>query len=132
MTGTACEFYDEGEEQSVKNLDLISAWLFGRITANCTLNDISYNGCSLLIPKQIKLSSRPVKIAIMSPDNSERVHVVIDAEMRWIDDEPSTSFRKASFTFLKPETDISSEIGELISHIQQINSCDLKCCVLNI
>lgn len=130
MTGTASEFYDD--ESTEKNFELLTAWLLGRINANCQLHDLSYNGCALLIPKHLNLPSTPVKIAIMSPDNDERVHVVINAEMRWMNEERSASYNKAGFMFLETGPDITIELSELIDHQQQANIKKLKCCVLDI
>ena len=77
MTGTANEFYDYNE--NLNNIDLFSAWLFGKINANCILSDINRDGCSVLIPKDQSTPCGAFNLLIMSAKDSDQLHTVLTA-----------------------------------------------------
>jgi len=133
MTGTASELceYNENETSDFIKAEFISAWLFGRINANCTLYDISHCGCAILLPTDQKPPLEVIKLIIMSPDDDEKIHTILAAEPRWIEEDYSSLHKKMGFRFLEVKADLYDEISSLIPHVKTIGSQSLKCSILN-
>ena len=128
MTGTANEFYDYND--SLNNIDLFSAWLFGKINANCILSDLSRSGCSVLIPKNQSAPSGAFNLLIMSPEDSNQLHTVINAEQRWQDENYSSTHKKIGIKFQNLEYDQLLEINVLTQHFKLSGNTKIKCSLL--
>ena len=127
MAGTASEFCDYNESN---NMDLFSAWLFGKINANCILSDLSRCGCSVLIPKKQSAPSGVFNLLIMSPDDSEKLHTVLKAEQRWQDVDYSSTHKKVGIKFRELEHDQLLEINVLSQYFKIPGNSGIKCSLL--
>ncbi len=127
MAGTANEFYDYNESN---NMDLFSAWLFGKINANCILSDLSRCGCSVLIPKNQSAPSGIFNLLVMSPDDSDRLHSVFKAEQRWDDVDYSATHKKIGIKFRELGHEQLLEINVLAQHFKLSESVTIKCGLL--
>jgi hypothetical protein len=128
MTGTANEFHDYND--NLNNIDLFSAWLFGKINVNCILSDISRTGCSVLIPKNQSAPSGKFNLLIMSPENSERLHTVLNAEQCWQDNKYSSTHKKIGIKFQNIAQDQLLEINLLTHHFKLSGNTNIKCCLI--
>lgn len=127
MAGTANEFYDLNESN---NIDLFSAWLFGKINANCLLSDLSRCGCSVLVPKQQSAPFGIFNLLIMSPDDGERLHTVLKGEMCWQDVEYSATHKKIGVKFCELEHAQLLEISVLSQCFKRPGITTIKCSLL--
>ena len=125
MTGTANEFYDYNE--NLNNIDLFSAWLFGKINANCILSDLTQFGCSVLIPKNQSAPCGAFNLLIMSPEDSDRLNTVLNAELRWQDKNYSSTHNKIGIEFQNIEYDQLLEINVLAQHFKLSGNTNIKC-----
>ena len=128
MTGTANEFYDYNDK--LNNIDLFSAWLFGKINANCILSDISLCGCSVLIPINQSAPSGAFNLLIMSPEDSDRLHTVLNAEQRWEDKKFSSTHKKIGIKFRNSDFDQLLKINTLTQHFKLSGDTKIKCSLL--
>ena len=128
MTGTANEFYDYND--NLNNIDLFSAWLFGKINANCILSDISRTGCSVLIHKNQSAPSAKFNLLIMSPEDSKRLHTVLKAEQCWQDKNYSSTHKKIGIKFHHIEQDQLLEINALTHHFKLFGNTSIKCSLI--
>ena len=128
MTGTANEFYDYSEK--LNNIDLFSAWLFGKINANCELSDLSRNECSVLIPKNQSAPCGAFSLLIMSPENSDQLHTVLHAEQSWQNENYSSTHKKIGVEFLNPDFDQLLEINVLMQQLKLSGNAYIKCSLL--
>jgi len=128
MTGTVNEFYDYND--NLDNIDLFSAWLFGKINANCILSDVSRCGCSVLIPKNQSAPSGTFNLLIMSPEDSNRLHTVLNAEQRWQDKNYSSTHKKIGIEFHNIQHDQLLEINVLAQHFKLSGNIPIKCSLL--
>ena len=127
MAGTASEFCDYNESN---NMDLFSAWLFGKINVNCILSDLSRCGCAVLIPKKQSAPSGIFNLLIMSPDDDERLHTVLKAEQRWEDVDYSATHKKVGIKFRELEHDQLLEINVLSQYFKLSANAAIKCSLL--
>lgn len=127
MAGTASEFCDFNEPN---NMDLFSAWLFGKINANCILSDLSRCGCAVLIPKKQSAPSGIFNLLIMSPDDDERLHTVLKAELRWQEEGYSATHKKIGIKFRELEHDQLLEINVLSQYFKKSEKATIKCSLL--
>ena len=128
MTGTANEFYDYND--NLNNIDLFSAWLFGKINANCILSELSQSGCSVLMPSNQSAPSGAFNLLIMSPDDSNRIHTALNAEQRWQDKNYSATHKKIGIQFNNIENDQLLEINLLMQHFRHSGNKAIKCSLL--
>ncbi len=128
MTGTANEFYDYNDK--LNNIDLFSAWLFGKINANCILSEVSQSGCSVLMPKSQSAPSGAFKLLIMSPEDSDRLHTALYAEQDWQDKNYSSTHKKIGIKFHNIEYDQLLEINILTQHFKLSGNIAIKCSLL--
>jgi len=127
MAGTANEFYDYSESN---NVDLFSAWLFGKINANCILSDLSRCGGSVLIPEKQSVPTGIFNLLIMCPEDSDRLHTVLKAELRWLDENYSSTHKKMGIKFRELEHDQLLEINVLSQHFMSAENATIKCGLL--
>ncbi len=127
MTGTANEFYDYNESS---NMDLFSAWLFGRINANCLLSDISRCGCSVLIPKKQSAPSENFKLLIMCPDDNEKLYTVLKVGKCWENNDYSSTHQKIGIKFINVDHDQLNAIDVLEKHFKLSVHATIKCSLL--
>ena len=125
MTGTANEFYDCSDK--LNNIDLFSAWLFGKINANCVLSDLSRYECSVLIPKNQSAPSGAFSLLIMSPEDSDQLHTVLKAEQSWQDKNYSSTHKKIGVKFQNLDFDQLLEINVLMQHVKLSGNANIKC-----
>jgi len=132
MTGTASEIFDYNEKISGKlsNIDLLSAWVFGRIDADCILNDISECGCSILLPKNKPTPSSTFKLIIMSPDNDKKAHSILSSQARWQDSDFTQTHKKIGIKFLGITDDLRGEINALKLFFHTPARQQIKCGLL--
>ena len=137
MTGTASEMIDYNNEIPDKSNDLCSsrviqltAWIFGRIEADCLLSDITACGCSILLPKKHATPADIFKLIIMSPDNNDKVHSVLISQIRWEDAGFTQSHKKAGIRFLELTDDQHSEINILANLFCKPDHPLVKCSIL--
>lgn len=129
MTGTASEF-NEAHENSAEDLhkiNLLSAWIFGRINTDCTLEDIDSTGCKLLIPRNNHAPAGIFRLIIMCPDNDEKVHTVIDAQPCRQLDESHETYTKISVRFIGMNNELSQEIKLLQASLTMSLQQEIKC-----
>jgi len=127
MAGTANEFYDYSESS---NMALFSAWLFGKINANCILSDLSRCGCSVLIPEKQSAPPGVFNLLIMCPEDSDRLHTVLKAEQRWEDEEYSATHKMIGIKFRELEPDQLMEINVLSQYFSSSENITIKCGLL--
>jgi len=137
MTGTASEIFDYNKETSGKlnngklsNIDLLSAWIFGRINADGILNDISESGCSILLPKNESTPLNAFKLIIMSPDNDKNVHSILSSQARWQDNNFTQTQKKIGIEFLDITDDLRGEINALKPFFYNPALQQIKCSLL--
>ena len=128
MTGTACDFneYSENVSHKSRNFDLMRKWLFGRITTNCTLEDISEGGCTLLVPENNSLSADYFELMVMSPADKHTVLIKISIEKRWVDDNYSSTHKKIGARFNRFD-DAREDIDAIISLFHDQRNAKLLC-----
>jgi len=131
MTGTASELTDYNgiDTSGLIDFEYFSAWLFGNINADCLLSDISYCGCSILLPKDKLPPSNIFKLLIMSPDDDKKLHSVISARQCWIEKNATSSHNKVGMQFLSDTPDIHDEISVLIPHVSSEGG-EIRCGLL--
>ncbi|NOQ90829.1 MAG: hypothetical protein GQ549_07770 [Gammaproteobacteria bacterium] len=129
MTGTACDFneYSENISHRSRNFDLMSKWLFGRITTDCTLADISKSGCSILVPDNLPLSATYFNLMIMSPVDKNTVLMKLNIEKRWQDDNYSSTHKKIGARFNRFNDDTKEDIDAVISLFHDQRNAKLVC-----
>ncbi len=125
MSGTANAPYDHDTDLS--NIDLFSAWLFGKINANCLLSDLSQRGCSVLIPKNQSIPCDIFNLLIMSPGNSDQLHTIVKAEQRWENKNHSSTHSKIGIKFRNLEHDQLLEIRLLEKYFNTLGNVCIKC-----
>jgi len=128
MTGTANEFYECSD--NLNKVDLFSAWLFGKINANCILSDLSRDECSVLIPNNQSAPSGVFSLLIMSPENSDQLHTVLNVEQSWQDKNHSATHKKMGVRFHNPDFDQLLEINVLMQHLKLSANANIKCGLL--
>jgi hypothetical protein len=133
MTGTACIFneYVEVAHRKSRNIDLLSAWLFGKVNTGCVLVDISCDGGAALIPKKQKNPVGPFDLVIMSPDNQDEAVSVILAEKRWLINNYSRTHKKIGFKFDNIDQIKSENIQLIKKLIDSQKENNLACHLLN-
>lgn len=127
MTGTANEFCEYSESN---NMDLFSAWLYGKINANCLLSDLSRSGCSVLIPEKQSAPSGVFNLLIMSPEDSGRLHTILKGELRWQDVDYSATHKKLGIKFREPGQEQLSGIDVLSQYFRLPGNTVIKCSLL--
>lgn len=132
MVGTASELCNTDVDINVgmNNTDLFAKWLFGKINAKCILHDISQYGCTILIPVSQSVPVDEFKVIIMSPDDSEKVHTIVNAKTIWIDGNYTEKYKRIRSSFIKMEDDIYGEIKILKSYLNCRDEDKIKCSVL--
>ena len=133
MTGTASKFYEHNDfiSNKLSSTELFSAWLFGKIKADCLLSSISLNGCSILIPKNYPLLKQTFNLVIMSPCNKEIVHTVLSAKQCWSNEHHSHSHAIVGIQFTNIKEDLYEEIEALISYLSLSKNNTIKCSTIN-
>jgi len=133
MTGTASEFLGENESINFEanSFDLLSSWLFGKINANCVLQDIDQYGCTVLIPTSQSIPSSEFKLIIMSPDAPEKVHTIVRARVMKEEGEFLTGHKRVYVTFINIEDGLCREINLLRAAFTRHVLNDIRCSILN-
>jgi hypothetical protein len=126
MTGTASEISDFSDNNSIRNnnIDLLSAWIFGRINTDCVLSDISDYGCSLVLPKNKDTPAFNFRLIIMSPENNEIVHMLIDAKLRWEDIQFGPTHKRIGVEFINLKQDQRYEINLLKAALRSTDNSE--------
>jgi len=129
MTGTACDFneYSENTNNNSRNFDLMSKWLFGRITTSCILDDISKGGCAILVPENHCLSAKHFELMIMSPADKHTVLIKTNIEKCWIDENYSNTHKKIGARFNSFNADTTEDIDAIISLFHDQRNAKLLC-----
>ena len=132
MTETTSELidYNETYNNSPINFKLFSARLFGKIDADCVLNDITQCGCSIHIPKGINVPIDIFSLLIMSPDDDKKLHTSTTAQIRWINTHSSANHNIAGIKFLDVESASREKINTLMQRYITDKNCKIKCCLL--
>lgn len=135
MTGTACLINDYTDTASAsrksRNIDLFSAWLFGRVNTSCLLVDISVAGGAVLVPVKQAVPAETFDLVVMSPDNPEEAHTIIRAEKRWINDRFSRTHKKIGMRFQYAGQDKLREIKNLSELLAGQKKNHLVCYLLS-
>lgn len=126
MTGTASEIseFSDNSSNGRNNIDLLSAWIFGRINTDCVLNDISDYGCSLVLPKDKDTPAFNFRLIIMSPENDEIVHMVIDAKLHWEDTQFGPTHKQIGVEFINLKQDQRYEINLLKAALRSTDNSE--------
>jgi len=142
MTGTASEVFDCNNEVTRRpsnskfsngrssNLELLSDWIFGRIDADCILNDISECGASILLPKNYPIPTSTFKLIVMSPENDKQVHCMLRARLRWQNNEFTQAYKKVGAEFLDITHELRGEINVLKPFFYNDSHQQIKCRVV--
>jgi len=133
MAGTAWLINDYADAASRKsrNIDLFSAWLFGRVNTSCLLIDISVAGGSVLVPVKQAVPAETFDLVIMSPDNKEEAQTIIRAEKRWINENYSRTHKKVGMRFQYAGQEKLQEIVEISNLLKSQTKNNLVCYLLN-
>ena len=135
MTGTASAFNDFTDTDNInykpRNIDLFSAWLFGKGNTDCLLADISSHGGAVLIPKKRTTPSAVLDLLIMSPENKDEIFTIIQAEQRWIDVDFSDKYKKIGLEFKNIDLLNLRAIDSLTELFIQQKNTNVKCNLLN-
>jgi hypothetical protein len=133
MVGTANVFNDYTENANTKsrNIDLLSAWLFGRVNTGCLLVDISTCGGAVLIPKKHPVPSASFDLIIMSPENKDEILAILQAETRWLDDAFSATHKKFGFRLKQTDLLEQSDIETITGNFGAQKMANLECNLLN-
>jgi hypothetical protein len=133
MTGTACfinDYVDHSCRKS-RNIDLFSAWLFGKVNTSCLLVEITAGGGAVLVPAKQSVPADAFDLVIMSPDNLEEAHTIIRAEKRWINDNFSRTHKKVGMRFQYAGEEKLQEIMDLSELLTAQTKNTLVCYLLN-
>ena len=137
MTGTANEVFDcnneiayESINRSSSRIVQLTAWICGKVEADCILSDMTECGCSVLFPKKQAAPAEAFKLIIMSPDNDERVHSVLNSQICWQDENFTRSHKKIGIKFLDVTDDQRSEISLLENLFCNPDGQLIKCCLV--
>jgi len=133
MTGTACMFNDYAEvaHRKSRNIDLFSAWLFGKVNTGCILVDISCGGGAALIPKKQNDPASSFDLVIMSPENKDEAVTIIPAERRWLIENYSRTHKKIGFEFNSIDQIKAEDIELINTLINAQKDNNLACHLLN-
>lgn len=133
MAGTANVFIDYTENTNTKprNIELLSAWLFGRVNTGCLLVDISTCGGAVLIPKKHPVPSASFDLIIMSPENKEETLAILQAETRWLDDAFSATHKKFGFKLKQTDLIKHGDIENITRHLGSQTVANLECNLLS-
>lgn len=133
MTGTACDIsvyreYDANQD----NLNLFSAWLFGKINAEYLLDSINTDGCTIRVPVDHHVPDREIKLLIMSPDNENRVHSIFCMQLDSFVEHYSNEYRRVNFRFVCKEPELIHEVNLLAMYLAKGEDAPLKGSLLNL
>lgn len=133
MAGTANVFIDYTENANTKprSIELLSAWLFGRVNTGCLLVDISTCGGAVLIPKKHPVPSASFDLIIMSPENKEKTLAILQAETRWLDDAFSATHKKFGFKLKQTDLIKHGDIENITRHLGSQTVANLECNLLS-
>lgn len=133
MAGTANAFndYTDNANNKVRNFDLLSTWLFGKVNTGCLLVNLSSYGGTVLIPKKNTMPTDMFDLAIMSPQNKDSVLIILKAEPRWIDDKFSSSHKKIGLRFHDIKLSEQLVLNILIDYIALPRKPELECNILS-
>jgi hypothetical protein len=135
MTGTAClinEYIDTTTaSRKSRNIDLFSAWLFGRVNTACMLIDVNAVGGAVLVPVKQAVPAETFDLVIMSPDNPEEAHTIIRSEKHWINDHFSKTHKKVGMRFQYAGQEKLQEIKSLSQLLAEQANNNLVCYLLN-
>ncbi len=133
MAGTASVFTDFTDNTNYKsrNIGLLASWLFGRVNTGCILTDISTCGGSSLIPKSQPSPSGLFDLVIMAPEKDDEALATIQAEMRWLDENFSSTHKKIGFKFQNTECLDKRSIDTIIENFAHDKQIIIKCGFLN-
>ncbi len=133
MAGTASVFTDCTDNTNYKsrNIGLLASWLFGRVNTGCILTDISTCGGASLIPKNQPSPSGLFELVIMTLEKDDEALTTIQAEMRWLDENFSSTHKKIGFKFQNSEQVDNRAIESIIELLTNKKQSDIKCSILN-
>jgi hypothetical protein len=133
MTGTACfinDYVDHSCKKS-RNIELFSAWLFGKVNTSCLLVDITAGGGAVLVPVKQSIPADAFDLVIMSPDNKDEAITIIRAEKRWINEKFSRTYKKVGMRFQYAGQEKLQEIKDLSELLAAQTKNNLVCYLLN-
>lgn len=133
MTGTASELYgiNENSNLDLNGFDLFSRWLFEKSSSNLILQDINQHGCIVHMPISQTTPLDVFKLIIMSPNDSEKVHTIINAQVHWMDSEALPKYKKLSIQFVNMDDSLCDEINALQQYLNINSENKISCSVLN-
>jgi len=133
MTGTACfinDYVDHSCRKS-RNIDLFSAWLFGKVNTSCLLVDITAGGGAVLVPAKQSVPAEAFDLVIMSPDNKDEALTIIRAEKCWLNENFSRTHKKLGMRFHYAGQEKLQEIKDLGKLLTAQTKNNLACYLLN-
>lgn len=133
MTGTACfinDYVDHSCRKS-RNIDLFSAWLFGKVNTSCLLVDITAGGGAVLVPAKQSVPAEAFDLVVMSPDNNDEALSIIRAENRWMNDNFSRTHKKVGMRFQYAGQEKLQELKDLGELLAAQTKNNLVCYLLN-
>jgi c-di-GMP-binding flagellar brake protein YcgR len=123
--------YVETAHRKSRNINLLSAWLFGKVNTGCVLVDISSAGGSALVPKKQNNPASSFDLVIMSPENADEAVTSIPAERSWLIENYSRTHKKIGFKFDNIDQIKSDEIQLINKLISAQKENNLSCHLLN-
>ena len=132
MTGTVSELCgsDSNINPEIYRFELFSSWLFGKINAKCSLLDIDQDGCKILVPISKSMPAGEFKLIIMSPDDTERVQMIISAQSHSSGRYFSLTHKKINCRFLDIDESQHEAIKLLETYLLNDNEKHIKCSIL--
>jgi len=134
MTSTAnahIDFADTDNSHQSRRIDLLSAWLFGKVNTDCVLANISRSGAAVLIPIQENNPAETLELIIMSPENQQEILTKIRAQLRWIDIKYSKKYKKAGLEFQNIDALHHHTVDSIMQHFSRQKRTDIKCNLFN-
>lgn len=93
-----------------------------KVKHDCSLIDLSSRGASISIPKTQDVSSELFDLVFISPDNDNEVLMVLQAELRWKDEEITDDYIRVGVEFLKINPITHLAINAMIKIFSQVRN----------
>jgi hypothetical protein len=114
--------------------EALPAWLLDksqRVSAGCMLVNISDGGAAILVPANQPAPSEAFDLVVMSPEGTNGILTILQAEKRWVDMGYSTTHKKMGMEFINVNPLKRQVINTLIKLIDSDEKTSLDCNIVN-
>ncbi len=107
-------------DETIRNkcfVSMLPSWSFNtghKAKQACSLADLSSRGASILIPITQDVSSESFDLVFMSPDDENKVLMILQAEQRWKDEEITDGYIRVGIEFQEVNTIARQAIVSMI------------------